>query len=56
MQYNGNHDNNENTYKIITGENAYELSDYDGIQNLPTVLILTYQIAEQGVNLPGFDK
>lgn len=55
VQYNGNHDNNENTYKIVTGENAYELSDYDGIRNLPTVLILTYQIAEQGVNLPGFN-
>ena len=43
------------TYKIITGENSGELSQYSKKENLPTVLILTYQIAEQGVNLPGFD-
>ena len=43
------------SYKVITGDNAYELSDYSGTENLPTVLILTYQIAEQGVNLPGFN-
>lgn len=55
VQYKGNHDINENTYKIITGENAYELSNYKGTSNLPSVLILTYQIAEQGVNLPGFN-
>ena len=46
---------NEMTYKIITGENSGELSQYSKKENLPTVLILTYQIAEQGVNLPGFD-
>lgn len=43
------------TVKVITGDNAYELDQYKGKNNLPTVLILTYQIAEQGVNLPGFN-
>lgn len=43
------------TYKVITGLNAYELSDYSGTSDLPMVLILTYQIAEQGVNLPGYN-
>ena len=43
------------TYKVITGLNAYELSDYSGTSDLPVVLILTYQIAEQGVNLPGYN-
>lgn len=43
------------TIKVITGANGYELSDYSSTFNLPTVLILTYQIAEQGVNLPGYN-
>ena len=47
--------NREKTYKIVTGENNYELDRYKGHDNLPTVLILTYQIAEQGVNLPGYN-
>ena len=47
--------NREKTYKIVTGENNYELDKYKGHDNLPTVLILTYQIAEQGVNLPGYN-
>lgn len=45
----------EKTYKIVTGDNNYELDKYKGHDNLPTVLILTYQIAEQGVNLPGYN-
>lgn len=45
----------DKTYKIVTGNNSYELSHYSGQINLPTVLILTYQIAEQGVNLPGYN-
>ncbi|MDO4302211.1 MAG: helicase-related protein [Clostridia bacterium] len=40
---------------VVTGENAYELKRFSGIEGLPTVLVLTYQIAEQGVNLPGFN-
>lgn len=48
-------DFNSKTYAVVTGENAYKLSEYSGINNLPTVLILTYQIAEQGVNLPGYN-
>lgn len=47
--------NREKTYKIVTGENNYELDKYKGHDNLPTVLILTYQIAEQGVNLLGYN-
>lgn len=55
LQYDKSQSRNIKSYKIITGDNAYELSDYNGMENLPTVLILTYQIAEQGVNLPGFN-
>ncbi len=47
--------NAEKTYKIITGRNSHELNKFSGHNNLPTVLILTFQIAEQGVNLPGFN-
>ncbi len=43
------------TYKVITGENSYELNKFSREENLPTVLIVTFQIAEQGVNLPGFN-
>ena len=49
------HCDNQKTFKIVTGDNSYELSKYSGHTNLPTVLILTYQIAEQGVNLPGYN-
>lgn len=44
------------TYYVVTGENAYELSQFSKkSNNLPTVLILTYQISEQGVNLPSYN-
>lgn len=51
----GRSNNQAKTYHVVTGENAIELSRFSGNSNLPTVLILTYQIAEQGVNLPGFN-
>jgi hypothetical protein len=54
-EYNGMTTDSEKTFKVITGNNGYELSEYSRISNLPTVLILTYQIAEQGVNLPGYN-
>ena len=54
-RYMDNDESREKTYKIVTGENNYELDKYKGHNNLPTVLILTYQIAEQGVNLPGYN-
>lgn len=47
--------NGKYTYDVITGKNSYKLPEYTGEKNLPTVLILTYQIAEQGVNFPGFN-
>lgn len=47
--------NQERTYKVVTGKNGDELEQYEGHNNLPTILILTYQIAEQGVNLPGYN-
>lgn len=43
------------TYYVVTGRNTQELSDFSGKTGLPTVLILTYQIAEQGLNLPGYN-
>ncbi len=52
------------TYKVVTGDNSFELSDYSislsksdnkDRTKLPDVLILTYQIAEQGVNLPCYN-
>lgn len=46
------------SYAVVTGNNSEELVNYKGNgekDNLPTVLILTYQVAEQGVNLPGFN-
>lgn len=46
----------QKTYKIITGDkNRSELKNFSRKENLPTVLILTYQLAEQGLNLPGFN-
>lgn len=47
--------NNIKSYYIVTGNNSVDLALFSGHNNLPTVLILTYQIAEQGVNLPGFN-
>ncbi len=52
------HNNNNlhsKTYAVVTGGNAFKLSDYSRSEDLPTVLILTYQIAEQGINLPGYN-
>ncbi len=44
------------TYYVVTGENREELSYFSKVSsNMPTVLILTYQIAEQGINLPSFN-
>ncbi|SFM51640.1 Helicase conserved C-terminal domain-containing protein [Paenibacillus sp. 1_12] len=43
------------TYYVVTGRNPRELTDFSRSDNLPTVLILTYQIAEQGINLPGYN-
>lgn len=44
------------TYAVITGENSCELYKYQLPQGpLPTVLIITYQIGEQGINLPGYN-
>ncbi|MGM1023714.1 MAG: DEAD/DEAH box helicase [Bacillota bacterium] len=43
------------TYYVVTGRNSRELTDFSRSDNLPTVLILTYQIAEQGINLPGYN-
>ncbi|WP_348622674.1 hypothetical protein ABFT51_14030 [Paenibacillus peoriae] len=41
------------TFYVVTGRNPRELTDFSRSDNLPTVLILTYQIAEQGINLRG---
>lgn len=54
-KYVNDKENGNKTYKIVTGKNSEELSKYTGKENLPTVLILTYQVAEQGVNLPGYN-
>lgn len=43
------------TYYIVTGRNVQESSDFSTVTDLPTILILTYQIAEQGLNLPGYN-
>ncbi|WP_160037168.1 helicase-related protein [Paenibacillus sp. An7] len=43
------------TFYIVTGRNPQELADFAKLNGLPTVLILTYQIAEQGINLPGYN-
>jgi superfamily II DNA or RNA helicase len=43
------------TYYMVTGRNPRELTDFSRSVNLPTVLILMYQIAEQGINLPGYN-
>lgn len=54
-KYNGSSDNEDRTYDVVTGEDSYKLSNYCGTNHLPKVLIITYQIAEQGVNLPGYN-
>ncbi len=43
------------TLQVISGANAYKLENCKGYSNLPTVAIITYQIAEQGVNMPGYN-
>lgn len=49
--------NGEKTVKAVTGVTSQELSKFKSIdpKDLPTVLILTYQISEQGVDMPGFN-
>ncbi len=50
-------DGTQRCYYIVTGENSDELRDFDKqYSDLPDVLILTYQTAEQGVDLPGYDQ
>ncbi|WP_339831779.1 helicase-related protein [Paenibacillus sp. FSL R7-0272] len=47
-----------NSFAIVSGSNNYELADYSNKTKesiLPTVLVVSYQIAEQGVNLPGYN-
>lgn len=44
--------------KVITGENSDELRAYSGKgknADLPLILILNYQVAEAGINLPGYN-
>ena len=43
--------------EVVTGANHKSLSAYcaPDPSNLPTVLIINYQIGEQGVNLPGYN-
>lgn len=46
------------TYAKVTGENGWELANYSGKtrnDKLPQVLIVSYQLAEQGINLPGYN-
>lgn len=43
------------SYAVVTGDNSYDLEKYSCEVGVPTVLILTYQIAEQGVDLPGYN-
>lgn len=48
----------EDQVKVITGINSQDLKDYSGKgknENLPRVLILNYQVAEAGLNLPGYN-
>ncbi len=48
---------NDRTYRVITGYNSEELKDFKEKEDEknPTILFVNYQIAEQGLNLPGFD-
>ncbi|TMV47029.1 hypothetical protein FE783_24240 [Paenibacillus mesophilus] len=46
------------SFAVVSGSNNYELADYSNRtkeSTLPTVLVVSYQIAEQGVNLPGYN-
>lgn len=47
----------DKTYRVVTGDNSAEFGDFKGKNsaNNPTVLFVNYQVAEQGLNLPGFD-
>lgn len=45
----------DRTIAVVTGDNASDIHKYSSTSNLPTILILTYQVSEQGVNLPGFN-
>lgn len=47
----------DKTYRVVTGDNSAEFGDFKGKDsaNNPTVLFVNYQVAEQGLNLPGFD-
>ena len=55
--YSNDFNTGNRTYRVITGDNSKELENFgskDSTKN-PTVLFVNYQVAEQGVNLPGFD-
>lgn len=47
----------EKSVEVVTGANHKPLSNYSDPDpiGLPTVLIINYQIGEQGVNLPGYN-
>lgn len=47
----------EKSVEVVAGANHKLLSDYrdSDPRGLPTVLIINYQIGEQGVNLPGYN-
>lgn len=49
--------NDDKTYRVITGDNSEEFGAFKGRNSAgnPTVLFVNYQVAEQGLNLPGFD-
>lgn len=59
IEYDGEeHEENEFTYVSINGSSFYNISDFsDNGENvvLPDIIIITYQIAEAGVNLPGYN-
>lgn len=56
MNYNDENNTGSRTYKVVTGDNSEELGKLGGKNApTPTVLFVNYQVAEQGVNLPGFD-
>lgn len=43
------------SYAVVTGDNSSDLEKYSVEIGVPTVLILMYRIAEQGVDLPGYN-
>lgn len=52
------HEEEKLTYKILDGDafqNKYAVEAFLKKEKRPTVLILTYQVGEQGLNLAGFD-